>query len=175
MKKIILRTLVGILCALGIGAAVVGVKYFQYKLSFSRIQPSQLDFKNVRLQRHTNISDVYVMSGRILNNSSTYTLKKVTSVVTIRDCVGDRNDLSYGTEDWEEQYERLVVNGIRTGDSSLDGMKTDCITIGEINESIYIDVPPGQARDFSVWVRFGFVKPEGRLVWDYKVSQTRAE
>ena len=47
----------------------------------------------------------------------------------------------------------------------------NCLTIGEDSESVYLNVPPGQARDFedSVYFSGGTLKPKGRLEWSYLV------
>jgi hypothetical protein len=50
-----------------------------------------------------------------------------------------------------------------------------CITIGQVDESAYVNAPPGQARDFEVRPYFSELKPQGRLEWSYAVSQIRSE
>lgn len=56
---------------------------------------------------------------------------------------------------------------------SLDG----CVVIGEIDEFLSLNIPPGQARDFeeSVYLYGDKMKPKGRLVWGYHVDYTKAE
>ncbi len=53
----------------------------------------------------------------------------------------------------------------------------NCITIGESNETMYLAVPPGQARDFdeSVYFSGGNLNPKGNLEWYYSVSQIKGE
>jgi hypothetical protein len=54
--------------------------------------------------------------------------------------------------------------------------QSSCIVIGENSESVYFDVPPGQARDFSESVRFaGPLNVKGRLLWDYSISQIKGK
>lgn len=53
----------------------------------------------------------------------------------------------------------------------------NCITIGESNQSLYITIPPGQARDFDEFVNpsGGALNPKGRLRWQFSISQTKGE
>ena len=62
-------------------------------------------------------------------------------------------------------------------DCTGESRSQDCITIGESNETVYVTVPPGQARDFdeSVYFSGGVLKPKGHLQWNYSVSQTKGE
>jgi hypothetical protein len=51
-----------------------------------------------------------------------------------------------------------------------------CVTIGESRETVYLNVPPGQARDFEDSVYLGgTLKPKARLEWHYVVSETKGE
>jgi hypothetical protein len=51
-----------------------------------------------------------------------------------------------------------------------------CVTIGESRETVYLNVPPGQARDFEDSVYLGAtLKPKARLEWHYVVSETKGE
>lgn len=70
-----------------------------------------------------------------------------------------------------------LVFAITMQDCTGDVSARNCVTIGETNESVYLTVPPGQARDFqdSVYFSGGALKPKGRLEWNYSVSQTMAK
>lgn len=52
-----------------------------------------------------------------------------------------------------------------------------CITIGESNEILELNIPPGEALDFEASVRFSGskLKLKGRLEWNYSISRIRAE
>jgi len=52
-----------------------------------------------------------------------------------------------------------------------------CVVGGESRESLLINVPPGEARDFEESVRFSgsSLKLKGRMEWSYSVLQIRAE
>ncbi len=52
-----------------------------------------------------------------------------------------------------------------------------CVTIGESNEILVLNIPPGEARDFAESVRFSGsnLKLKGRLEWNYSISQIRAK
>jgi hypothetical protein len=53
----------------------------------------------------------------------------------------------------------------------------ECVTIGESNENMYLNIPPGQARDFEKPLYFpgGELKFLGKLEWNYSVSQIKGE
>ena len=48
-----------------------------------------------------------------------------------------------------------------------------CVRIGEESESIYVNVPPAQARDFdrSVYFLSGTIRPKGVLRWHYSIEE----
>jgi hypothetical protein len=47
-----------------------------------------------------------------------------------------------------------------------------CETVGEVDESIYLSVPPGQARDLDEFVDFsGLGQPRGKHQWDYQLLE----
>lgn len=46
----------------------------------------------------------------------------------------------------------------------------DCEIVGEQNESIYIDVPPGQSRDFEEYVSGMRFNARGKLEWSYEIT-----
>jgi len=52
-----------------------------------------------------------------------------------------------------------------------------CTIIGESNEILNLNIPPGEAQDFEEAVRFYGSKPKikGSLEWSYAVSRIRAE
>jgi len=62
-------------------------------------------------------------------------------------------------------------------DCSGESPSQNCITIGENNETAYLTVPPGQARDFdeSVYFSGGSLNPKGHLEWNYSISQIKGE
>lgn len=77
-----------------------------------------------------------------------------------------------------EKFTLKEVTLVVTMDDCADeSLSQSCLSIGESSESVYIDIPPGQARDFedSMYFSGGALKPKGRLAWDYLVSQTKGE
>ena len=70
-----------------------------------------------------------------------------------------------------------VIYIVTMQDCTGESPSNNCVTIGESTESVYPNVPPGQARDFedSVYFTGGTLKPKARLVWHYVVSQTKGE
>jgi hypothetical protein len=72
---------------------------------------------------------------------------------------------------------KQVTFTISMQDCSGDERSPNCITIGESNETAYLNIPPGQARDFEEFVYFsgGGLKPKGRLEWDYSVLKVKGE
>jgi len=70
-----------------------------------------------------------------------------------------------------------VVFAVTMQDCIGEAPSQNCVTIGETKESVYLNIPPGQARDFqdSVYFSGGTLKPKGQLVWNYSVSQTNGK
>jgi hypothetical protein len=62
-------------------------------------------------------------------------------------------------------------------DCTGESPSKNCFTIGESSETVYPNVPPGQARDFedSVYFSGSTLKPKARLEWHYVVTQTKGE
>lgn len=65
---------------------------------------------------------------------------------------------------------------VTVNDCAEPHAKQKCATIGDTVETIYIHIPPGQARDFdeSLYFPGGQFSPKGELDWQYKISGTRA-
>ena len=61
-------------------------------------------------------------------------------------------------------------------DCTVEASTSGCLTIGEESLTAYVNVPPGQARDFKQSIVFQGVTPraKGRLVWHCSVQQTTA-
>lgn len=62
-------------------------------------------------------------------------------------------------------------------DCTQGAAEPQCVVIGESNEILNLNIPPGEARDFEESVRFSGsdLKLKGRLEWNYSISQIRAE
>ena len=52
-----------------------------------------------------------------------------------------------------------------------------CTTIGESNEILELNIPPGEARNFEESVRFSGSNPKikGRMEWSYSIQRITAE
>src|SRR5262245_13385256 len=49
---------------------------------------------------------------------------------------------------------------------------SECEIVGQTDETIHADVPPGQARDVNDFVHFsGLGSPHGKHQWDYEVRE----
>jgi hypothetical protein len=60
-------------------------------------------------------------------------------------------------------------------DCKPDVSPPSCLVIGESKESLFLNIPPGQARDFEHYVFFDTpVKPQGQLSWDYRIESISA-
>lgn len=88
----------------------------------------------------------YGISGRVTNKSPRYTISQLALKITFQDCTGEPPSQS-------------------------------CVAIGETTEHIYKQIPPQQARDFSESLYFSGGNPAGRgkLIWNYSVSEIRAD
>jgi hypothetical protein len=128
-------------------ATVAGGVYYFHSKHQEELAKSRIPAAQVAISNgRINLKySTYHFTGRIANNSAKYTLTQVALAITARDCASDSAPQS-------------------------------CVTIGETNETMYINVPPGQARDFDETLYFsgGGLTPKGSMVWQYKVSQTRA-
>lgn len=139
------RKFVGVLIA--IAAVMGGIYYLQDE------HEKKLSLSRIRVSE-TTLEDMelkkeygsYHITGRIKNNSEMYTLRELVLTVTMRDCSGEARP-------------------------------ENCITIGESNPRTYLTIPPGQARDFEMGVYFpgDGPHPKNRGVWDYSISEIRAE
>jgi hypothetical protein len=128
-----------------VGIAIVQFNYKQESAAaLTRIPVSQLALEGVTLDTGGNYG--YSLSGRIRNNSPTFTLTLVRLLLTFQDCPANSSS-------------------------------STCLTIGEEAVSAYVDIPPGQARDFKESVVFHGPNPtpKGRMVWSYSVQQTTAK
>ncbi len=50
----------------------------------------------------------------------------------------------------------------------------DCQIVGQVNERLTLSIPPGQARDFSTTVHFGFPSISGRTDWQFEITDSRS-
>ena len=62
-------------------------------------------------------------------------------------------------------------------DCTQGAAEPQCVIIGESNEILNLNIPPGEARDIEEAVRFSGrnLKLKGRMEWSYAVSRIRAE
>ena len=71
---------------------------------------------------------------------------------------------------------RQIDLAVTVRDCPREAAAEQCVTIGQSNEILNLDIPPGEARDFAESVRFrSNVKLKGRLDWSYSISRIRAE
>jgi hypothetical protein len=49
-----------------------------------------------------------------------------------------------------------------------------CETVGDQNEEIRADVPPGQSRDFEEYIFGPAISPKGHVTWNYQVLSVSA-
>lgn len=139
------RKFAGVL--IGLAALVGGFFYLKNEQeesrSLSRIKNSELVFETVTLK--PNYSS-YKMVGRIKNNSPKYTLKKVTFMVSVNDCVGEAGSR----------------NCITIGESN-------------VNAYLIVPPGQARDFEESVYFSGGGLKPKNRLEWNYSVSEIKAE
>lgn len=50
-----------------------------------------------------------------------------------------------------------------------------CETVGMSDESVYVNVPPGQSRDFDSYVGGNRISAKGKLNWNYSIKSITAE
>ncbi|NMG42866.1 hypothetical protein GPA22_03830 [Aromatoleum toluvorans] len=136
--------------ALGLVALTVaggGLLYIQSELeqsrSLSRIAISELAFENVALKPEYS---GYKLSGRIMNNSTNYTLKQVKLVVTMQDCTGATGSQNCITIGESSEYLYLGIPPVQARD---------------FEEPVYF---AGRG-----------LNPKGHLQWSYSVSEIRGE
>jgi len=61
-----------------------------------------------------------------------------------------------------------------TAEDCSDESEKKCVVIGEDNQSIFLNIPSGQARDFSEGASL-HLTPKGHLVWNYSVVEIKGE
>jgi hypothetical protein len=76
----------GLVILAAVGGAIYLLHQQEKTLSLSRIPASQIVLADIRLNPEFRM---YQMSGRITNQSPTYTLRQVTVVVTMKECAGE--------------------------------------------------------------------------------------
>ena len=57
-------------------------------------------------------------------------------------------------------------------DCESDTPRLNCVTIGEAEENYSLNIPAGQAREFSEHVYPGSTRAKGKMVWHYFISYT---
>ena len=95
--------------------------------------------------RDLSLSGSYQLTGSLKNLNSSYTLSRLTLDLKFYDCPDKNTSLK------------------------------DCDIVGDVEEHIYINVPPGQVRGFDVYVYVSNLpKIKGRFTWGYSIESTRA-
>jgi hypothetical protein len=108
----------------------------------NRISVDEIMLEGVDLALDPRVSK---LSGRVVNNSDSYTLTGILFDVKLYDCA--------------------------TPDTPL----TACFTIGEDTKEARLSAPPGQLRAFDAALIFANLPSiEGVLRWDYSVESLRA-
>jgi len=49
-----------------------------------------------------------------------------------------------------------------------------CETVGEVEDVIHANVPPGQSRDFEEYISGPTISPKGRIEWNYRLLSVSA-
>ena len=128
-----------------LAALLIGLYYFNLdKSEIREYQVSQDQVQLSNLNTELSYADNWIYSGRITNSSS-QTLTDVELKVKLYDCPATQSEIT-----------------------------DSCIVIGEVDEFLTLTVPPRQARDFSDNVYFKNAMPQGKLMWDYEITGTRA-
>ncbi len=98
--------------------------------------------------RHDHSRD-YTLTGRIKNNSRRFTLKRLGMKFTMKDCI-----------------------------ESSSASKDNCDIVGQTDESVYVDIPPGQVRDLSEYTFVHFPSSmviKGHAQWSYSIKYLLAK
>jgi hypothetical protein len=148
-----------LLAVIVVGGGALYYVSWQSGIAEARASESRIAHSEVRLESLQLRSSGYryEIRGRITNLSPRYTLDRAIVKTVMRDC-----DRVIDAKDY-----------VAAVDAGRDPMEPACLVIGESDKSLYVDVPPGQARDFSE--TFGFspsISPKGRLVWSQSVIGT---
>ena len=132
---------------LAIGILLVAVSLYFYNERQEQIATSRIPVSEVTLE-HVDLKPTfrsgYDLTGTIRNKSTKYRLDGFGVTVTLRDCRGK-------------------------GPSS-------CSVVGQASSFTGMTVPPQTSADFVVSLHFGNDRPniEGRLEWDYEVTEATA-
>lgn len=93
------------------------------------------------------LSDYARFNGRVINRDPQHQLKAVRVNLRVRDC----------------KYEQLQAEKY-----------TECLIVLDTTVPIVVNVPPGQARDFSELVRIGATVVQGQAIIETEVDAVRA-
>lgn len=144
------RTL--LLCLAALAAIAGGIIYFwqqsQDAAAKRRVPDSDVVFENLRMGK-SQYGDSYRLNGRLRNNNKRYTVTQIVLRITLKDCPIES-----------------------------DPAKTDqaCDIVGETDNTLFLDVPPGQVRDIDDGVYFSSGSNVHRQMrWHYGISSISAE
>ncbi len=93
--------------------------------------------------------DGFRLNARLLNTHESVTLKSTIISITMLDCAEDAGEFS-----------------------------DDCQVIGQEDQRVIVNIPPGQVRDIARTLSFnsafGLAKPLGTLRWRIEITETRS-
>jgi hypothetical protein len=114
-----------------------------------RITPTELVLEDIDIAPK---SSSYRITGRVINNSETAAVLSFSLEILARDCAPEQG---------KEQ-------------SSSD---EKCVTIGQVEEQVFVEIPPGQARDIDDQVYFhgGRLHWSDHMRWETKVLWVEAK
>lgn len=115
-----------------------------------RIAASELVLKDINIAAK---SSSYRITGRVLNNSETAEVLSFGLEVLAWDCTPE-------TDTTEQR-----------------GYDVKCVTIGEVEEQVFVEIPPGQARDIDDQVYFhgGKLNWHEHMRWETRVLWVEAK
>jgi len=66
----------------------------------------------------------------------------------------------------------VTLSEVQIGVSAEDCVTSKpCDVIGEDQTMVRVDIPPGQARDVTAVLNFGFMRPRGELRWSHRIAR----
>lgn len=154
-----------LLSILAIGAMYAAYLYEETQAT-KRISSSELQLQHVSLSTREYYKE-YRVTGRIINRSSQYVLNEVQLKFTFLDCIDHSSPSTIFNLVPSEKY--TPVKESRHN-------KNECIIIAEEKKSVYMDIPPGQARDFvKSGSLYNAMDIKEELEWDYSIEYTKAQ
>ena len=134
-----------------LGALVLGVAVIVFTTTdVAQLKRARLAVEYIKVENsiiRPAYGGSFRFNARLINTHESITLKETTISITMLDCAEEADDATDGAA---------------------------CQVIGQEDERIIMQIPPGQVRDIAQTLVFGSAKLRGTLRWRIKITGTRS-